>query len=117
MPVLEDITDTSVVKFECTSANYASLSHNRLFFDPGFYFRIDFRGEKPEKRTSSVYYSHPYIYSSRINYYFPDNYQVEVLPAGAELNRSFGRYSLLVQSEGNRICINRDFQINHKKIR
>jgi len=116
LPDFEYLTDTSIVKFECSATNYASLSRNRLFIDPGFYFRINFRGEKPEKRTASVYYDNPFNNTSRITYFLPETYQVEAAPSSAELVQDFGRFTFVVQPDGNHLTIERNFQINQKKI-
>ncbi|MFH1213139.1 MAG: DUF3857 domain-containing protein [Candidatus Neomarinimicrobiota bacterium] len=116
LPNFEEITDTTAISFDCSATNYASLSHNRLFLNPGFYFRVNFRGEKPERRTTSVYYSNPHIYTSRISYLLPEGYNIEAIPPPVEIENEFGRYSLSVQLNKDRLLFDREFRINQKVI-
>jgi len=103
----EDYFKNPIVKFNFNADKYATKGQNRLFINPNFYHRLEFEGEKPEKRTMAVIYNYPFETIDSITYYLPDNLQIEYLPKPKEINTEFGSYKLLMKYEDDKLVFYR----------
>ena len=71
---------------------YATVSGNRIFFNPDL---ADRRTNVPDNLTakiSPVKYNYPYVDIDSVQFILPDKYSVEAFPEAVELETSFGRF-------------------------
>lgn len=70
---LNDLDSSVTVSFRGIASRYGNTTQRRIIVNPSFYRRWNFKGEDPDERVSSVYYSSRYKTIEQITYTFCPN--------------------------------------------
>jgi hypothetical protein len=80
---------------------YASVTGNRIFFNPNLIEKVDEVPAETSKRLSPVIINYPYLDIDTISYELPAGYKIETIPAETHITASFGEYKCKITDSGD----------------
>lgn len=93
------------VSTQFTVQRYASISGDRLFFQPNMMERRTSVPSDVARRLSPVRYNYPFLDLDSIHYSLPNGYTAESIPAEVRLETSFGEFHAKTHALGDTILI------------
>jgi len=101
-------------KLEIDDPSFARVSGKRIFIEPNIFSKWDYIPRKVEERKNDVYLdnSYDFIDTDTIEFELPENYHVEYKPDPVSLENQFGKYSMTIEVEHNKVKYIRKWEMN-----
>ncbi len=104
------------VEFMVDAGKYVKKSRSRYFINPNFYYRVNYTGENPVDRQTSVYYNYPQTSIDTVSYKFSERVIPEYLPEKVRLENLFGSYEMEMQFSDSTLLFIRKREITQRLI-
>ena len=98
--VANDSTEQVNLNLNLSLPKYATISGNRIFFNPNLMERRTYVPKKVSQRLSPIRFIYPYHDVDTIVYKIPQGYKIEGIPEEMNLVSSFGKFSANVFKYG-----------------
>ncbi|MEJ2616986.1 MAG: hypothetical protein P8Z35_18680, partial [Ignavibacteriaceae bacterium] len=115
--IANDSTEKVNLNLNLSLPKYATISGNRIFFNPNLMERRTYVPREVTQRLSPIRFIYPYHDIDTIIYKIPQGYKVEGLPEEMNLVSSFGKFSSKVSKYGdNEVLYVRSLEIKDYEI-
>lgn len=114
---LESLENQLIEKYEFLTSQYGIKVSNKMIFQPVLIDKLtDLSIVSLDERKYPLRLGTNFIKEEKIEYTFPENFEIEAMPSNVELKENFGKFLLNIQKTEKGLIIKRSFEINKLEI-
>lgn len=114
---LESLENQLIEKYEFLTSQYGIKVSNKMIFQPVLIDKLtDLSIVSLDERKYPLRLGTNFIKEEKIEYTFPENFEIEAMPSNIELKENFGKFLLNIQKTEKGLIIRRSFEINKLEI-